>query len=377
MNWIKRNLWFVCGGAVALLLMLGAGYYTWTRLDRNATAREELNAAYEELKRLNNLNPHPGDGKKVDNIKLARQQQAELRAFLEKAAGRIERIAPIPDMGTNLTRAEYASALRLTVAQLQRDATNNSVVLPPNYSFSFEAQRQRAFEVANLTGLATQLGEVKAICDILNRAKINSLLSIRRERVSQEDNAGPPTDYLNVPSETNELAVLTPYEISFQSFGAELAAVIAGFANSPHGILVKSVNVRPAAIGPMLDPSGFAVTPQPFTQPYFQPQPRPGMDPRLARGPGEMSESEQFRQRYGTGPGGGSSADAFRQRYGTGGGKDSLMSRYQQPVAPPPVAPVAAAPTGAAPRGGLQPMLDERQLDVTIVVRIVKLLPRN
>jgi hypothetical protein len=86
---------------------------------------------------------------------------------------------------------------------------------------------------------------------------------------------------------------------------------------------------------------------------------------------GEMSASEQFRQRYGMR---GGASDQFRQRYGNLGGKDSVMSRYQQP-APAPVAPVPTTTPGAPTRGGLQPMLDEQQLDVTISLRIVKLLP--
>src|SRR5688572_25675211 len=198
MGWIKRNLYFVLGSLVALGLMVGAGIYTFTRWQSNAKALEDLNLAYEELKGLNNLNPHPGDGKKVDNTKLAKEQQQELLAFLEKTARRFVRISPTPDSGTNVTRAEFASALRLTIAQLQREATNNSVVLPANYNFSFEAQRQKAFEVGNPGALAVQLGEVKTICDILNKAKVNSLQSIRRERVSTEDNSGTPTDYLDI-----------------------------------------------------------------------------------------------------------------------------------------------------------------------------------
>jgi hypothetical protein len=116
----------------------------------------------------------------VDNIKLAREQQQELRKVLAKTTNNFVRIAPIPD-STKVSGAEFASALRLTIAQLQRAATNNSVVLPQNYNFSFEAQRQQPFLVGNLDALAVQLGEVRAISDILNR-RINSLLSIRRER---------------------------------------------------------------------------------------------------------------------------------------------------------------------------------------------------
>jgi len=91
----------------------------------------------------------------------------------------------------------------------------------------------------------------------------------------------------------------------------------------------------------------------------------PGVIPGRTLPAGEMGSRDLFRQRYGIGPG--------RPGMG-GGGKDSVMSRYQQPV-PPPVAPAPVAPTAAAPKGGLQPMLDEQQLDVTITLRIVKMLP--
>jgi hypothetical protein len=354
-NWIKRNLYFVLGSLLALALMIGAGFYTYTRWQGNQKSSEELGGAYEELKRLNNLNPHPGDGRKIKNIQMAREQRQELQAFLTNVASRIERIAPIPN-SAKVTGAEFASALRLTIAHLQRDATNNSVVLPANYNYSFEAQRQQPFLVGNLDALAVQLGEVKAISDVLNQAKINALLSIRRERVSTEDNSGPPTDYLNVTSETNDLAVLTPYEISFQSFSAELAAVVSGFANSPHAILVTSINVGPAVGGALLDPSLVGEMPPTTTQIYY---PQVPQIPSRMLPPGERSER-----------------DAFRERYGIGGGKDSPMSRYQQRYAtPPPQVYVPQVPVGGTPKGGLQPMLDERQLDVTIMVRVVKLLP--
>ncbi len=348
MAWIKRNLYFVIGSVLALALMGGAGFYTFTRLQRNTKAKEDLNAAYAELQTLNNSNPHPGDGRKVDNIKLAKEQQAELLKYFAKATNSFARITPIPD-SLKVAGSEFASALRLTIAQLQREATNNSVVLPANYNFSFEAQRQQPFLAGNLEALAVQLGEVKAIADILNKAKVNSLLSIRRERVSSEDNSGPPTDYLDIHSQTNELAVLAPYEISFQSFSAELASVMAGFANSPQGMLVKSVNVRPAA-AVTFDPSVTSYTPSTFFAPSI-PSPTLPIPERSAR--------QSFQERYGIGP---------------GGGKDAMAARYGQRPPPPAPAPFVA-PSTTAPKPGLQPMLDERQLDVTIMVHIVKLLP--
>ncbi len=44
------------------------------------------------------------------------------------------------------------------------------------YSFSFAAQRERlAYAAGSLEPLSVQLGEVKAICEVLFQAKVNSL----------------------------------------------------------------------------------------------------------------------------------------------------------------------------------------------------------
>ena len=133
----------------------------------------------------------------------------------------------------------------------------------------------------SLEPLSVQLGEVKAICDVLFQAKINSLDNIRRERVSDDDLKGPQTDYLSEKSVTNELAVLSPYEVSFRCFSSELAAVLAGFASSPCGLMVKTINVEsaPAAAPTSEEPgapailrAGLRSCPRPRAQ--ERPQPR-------------------------------------------------------------------------------------------------------
>jgi hypothetical protein len=110
MDWIKRNLIFVVSAAVALVLIGVAGFYNFSGWKHNADEREKLNAGYEELKRLNTLNPHPGGGK-VDNIKLAREQEQELLVFIAKLASHFARIPAIPD-STNVSGKEFSSALQ-------------------------------------------------------------------------------------------------------------------------------------------------------------------------------------------------------------------------------------------------------------------------
>jgi hypothetical protein len=242
MAWIKRNLSIVIGGIVALALLGGAGYYTFTKWKHNTTVGGEVRAQYDELQRISNLDPHPGNNK-VDNIELARKYRDNLTNVIVRATREFEPIPRIPAVET-VTSQDFASALRRTIDQLQRESANASVNVPERYGFSFEAQRKLLnFDTASLLPLSVQLGEIKAICDVLNRAKVNSFDGIRRERVSTDDVSGPQTDYVERNSVTNKLAIISPYELSFRCFTPELAEVLMQFANSRHGFVVKSINV--------------------------------------------------------------------------------------------------------------------------------------
>jgi len=361
MAWIKRNLYFVIGGAVALALMGLAGWYLYSKWVANEAILAKLSEDYALLDDLNNRRPHPGSGQ-VDNIKRAKEQEQQLRSFIQTARKDFQRIPPIPDQ-PKLTDQAVSAALTRTIAQMQKDATNASVILPPNYNFSFEAEKPKiSFAVGSLEPLAVQLGEVKTICDVLFKAKINSLDGIRRERISSDDyNQGAAqTDYLPDKSMTNELAVLAPYELTFRCFSTELAGVLAGFASSPYALFVKSINVEPAPATATMEPVAAA----PVYVPAAPAAVQPATDMQAA-----------FARRYGIGMGGGD------RRYGGGPsvGEGGIPLRPLAPTAPAPYYPPAAQPAaqpGAAPgANGLATVLDERQLKITINLDVVKLLP--
>jgi hypothetical protein len=245
MGWIKRNLLFAIGGMVALLLLGAAGYYDYASWSHNATAFDKLNEIYGTLKTLNDQKPAPGNAK-VDNIKAAKEQEAIVRDWINQTTNYFMPIAPVP---TNeiVTSENFAAALRRMIDQLQHEADTASVLLPPKYSFSFEAQRYIVkFVPGSLQSLAVQLGEVKTISEVLFASRVNSLDGIQRTRVSDDDTAGPQSDYINDVAVTNNLAVITPYVVTFRGFSAELASVLDGFAASPHVFIVKGINVQPA-----------------------------------------------------------------------------------------------------------------------------------
>lgn len=365
MDWIKRNLFFVLGAVVSALLLAVAGWYSYSRWSRNAAAREELNKAYEELKRLYSLPVHPGGAGKVDNIRLAREQQKRIQSVLAAAGQYFQPPAPIPDSPTP-SDGEFAAALRRTVDQLTREANSASVLLPADFKFSFSQQfQQLSFAPGSLPALAVQLGEVRAICDVLIKAKVNSLDLLQRVRVSPDDLRGPVTDYLEAQMQTNELGVLTPYQIVFRAFSPELAQVISGFANAPHGLIVYSLQVEPASALPVeqqpATPTAPAVTYVPVA-----PTPVPPRYPSRM-----MAEQAEARERAMLRP----------DLYGRPGAPTPAPG-YAVPPAytPPAYAPPAAAPgVPGAPgaRPGPQIVLDERPLQVTMLVEVVKLHPQK
>jgi hypothetical protein len=373
MGWIKRNLYFVIGAVVSLALMGLAGWFLYSKWSLNNDNLGQLNAAYDELRNLNNQNPHPGKPPGTDNIKLAKEQQQQLRDYIQKTRRYYQPIAPIPSEA-KMTDQIFSSAISRTISQLQHAATNASVGLRADnngtgYNFSFEAQKQLvSFSPGSLGALAVQLGEVKALCDILFQAKINALDNIRRERVSADDSGARAlqTDYHNDKSVSNDLAVLTPYELKFRCFSAELAAVLSGLAGSPNNWVVKTINVEPA-------PATETTTPNPV--PMYGPQ-------TVMPAPNPAAE-EAFRSRYGIGSAPGRYGADGGDRYGTGGGAaGGIPYRPLTPGAPayaaPPTSTMPTAPPSGAPaagRGSLQTVLDERPLNITMTVILVKPLP--
>ena len=318
MAWIKRNLFFFIGAVIAVGLLAAAGVYDFQNWRRNNAALDALNQTYTTMQNLLRQNPSPGNDT-VNNIEIAGAQAKQLREWIQQTEQYFQPITPIPNPTNGVVvDAEFAAARDHTINQLQIEAGNASVTLPPQYGFSFEAERTMVkFAPGSLGPLAQQLGEVRALCEILFAAKINSLDAIRRVPVSPDDAVGPQADYLNAPAATNNLAVFMPYEVTFRCFSQDLANVLSSFASSPHGFIVKGINVQPAS----------------------------GVTTTSSSGPQSMERSGQPPFSYYGGP---------------------------QPGYAP--SPPPAAPTG---RGGLQTVLSEQLLSITLEVEIVKLLPAN
>jgi hypothetical protein len=270
MAWIKRNLFFTIGGVIALLLLGAAGYYGYKSWSHNRDEMQAVTDAYAQLAQDYNSTPSPGNDQ-INNIEASQEQTKELENWIEEAKQHFKAVTPIPDPSVGaLTDQAFAGTLRKTIQDMQQDATNSNVDLPPDYAFSFIAERDKVtFSPGSLVPLSTHLGEVKAICEVLFSAKINALVQIQREIVSDNDSTGPQSDYISDKATTVSLgrmgqATITPYTITFKCFSGDLGKVLASMASSDYCFIVKGINVIPAGETQTMDQTG---APQPMPIP--------------------------------------------------------------------------------------------------------------
>lgn len=239
MAWIKRNLFLVVAAVVALALLGIAGFFLWTRMQADQEVQAQLDQAIQRYEELGRRPVHPGteDGK-VNNIELAKDEHKRLESFLGDVRAKFGQ----REIPTNQTDRDFRAFLDQTISELQKQASRQGVGLPEtNYWFSFAAQKA-AFSFKSREMLTHQLMDVRELCELLFAAKINDLKSIRRVPASSDDNNSQDfmTDKKPV---TNDFAIVTPYEITFQGFSSELARVLDRLVNARRVYVVKSVAV--------------------------------------------------------------------------------------------------------------------------------------
>ena len=335
MTWLKRNLFLVIGGAVAVALLCGAGFILWSQKQRADGVTVELDGLITEYQTLTGRDPFPNQ----ENIDATKIEQTRLAGLLEDCR---RHFVPTTSY-TNIDSATFKEILENTIAELEKEAERSGVKLPEKYNFTFKPQRDTmVITAADLLPLTSGLADIRAICEVLYQARVHSLSAIRRVPVSKSDQGS--TEFLtNLKASTNAetAAVVTPYEFTFQGFSGELASVLDGFSRSPHCLIVKNVNVEPAGA----------------TSTEGEPAPVMYSTPGVSVPVPEAAPSP---------------AEVMRRRYGlrAPGGMRGAADRYQQNV-PAPVTTVAAPI-----RRGPETVLDEKPLKITMLIDSVRLPPR-
>jgi hypothetical protein len=275
MLWIRRNLFIVVGGLVALALLGWSVVFLLQNLNRKKALEEEYAAKKSSLDRIYGLNPFPSD----TNIAKAKGEHARVQEAVAQAR---KRFVPIPY--EKVSGPAFKTLLDNTVFEMRKKAEAAGVGLPaPSYAFTFETQKNLVkFAEGSFPALPERLAEIKVLCDLLFDAKINQLVELRRERVSKDD-AGAGNDYHSLTTQTNAAtgAVQTPYEITFLAFSSELAKVLESVAKSPHGLIAKvlMVDTPPEARAPGQPAPGQPAPPGRTPPPGARPAAPPSTEP--------------------------------------------------------------------------------------------------
>lgn len=238
MEWIKRNLFFVCNCLLALCLIAVAVVFLLGSLNRASQLQEEWDAKLAESNRI-----YQGTYPNKENILKAQEEQKKMAGFRNELAADFPPYAEVKKIDDQ----SFKSALESMIAALSEEAGKANVMIPPKYSFTFAEQRSKfQFSPGSVEAWMRQLEDIHAICRVLYSGKINVLDSIQRTPVMEAD----APDILNATPYTNQMGIsFAPYRIGFRSFSAEIAFVLDGFARSTNGgFIVKSVEVSPASV---------------------------------------------------------------------------------------------------------------------------------
>jgi hypothetical protein len=331
MVWIKRNLFFVISMAVGLLLTGYCAYLLYSSLNANSGVSEDYKSTLDNLRAMQQKPPFPS----TDNIQAAKADQDKVRRFLADFRTRFASFPAPPAEDAKGFQTYLADSL----VRFRAAATNAGVQLPADYSFSFSGLIGKlTYPPGNIGPWMQQLEEISAILDILYHAKINYLGGLQRAPVSADENGS--ADCLPAITVTNQWGIVSPYKVTFRGFGAEIAAVMEGFARSSNCFIIKAVAVEPDR---SVQPVAVQTPPQQPVATYIPPpryNPYPYPYPELNRPYDSMGR-----------PG-------FRPPL-----------RPMSPVAAAPSAPSAVAAVAAAP----VTILSESPLLVTISVDVVKL----
>lgn len=236
MAWLKRNLGLAITGVISLALL---GFATYYLLMKKATADEATTKLQEATERLQTLvNRKPGVSQ--ENIAAAKEDQKKIEGFLAE----LKHFFVTPSYPTQITGREFGVHLFEKVNELRREAKEAGVTLPADFQFSFSSQMKVPNIATNaLAALAAQLAEIESICKVLFHAKIHELQAVKRASVTSDETAGFG-DFLSVKGDTNEYAIITPYDVKFKGFSADLGNVLEGFIKAENCITVRDLVVQ-------------------------------------------------------------------------------------------------------------------------------------
>lgn len=248
MGWLKRNLFYVIGGVVALAAIGGAYGFMAGAQQRQQEAMAALGAYTNTVNRLISARPFPS----VEAINKANKEAEVLKVFTSEAEKLFEYQKP-----RRMRSQDFKVHLINSLVKLRADATNNNIRIPRNFNFTFG----HLLPMPNLLQysiepLSMHLQDVQEICKILYDARVHSITGIQRVSAYPREPGGAVLMW-EVAVRTNlttaeAVFTSTPIRFSFRGFTSELTEVLNLLASDERFYVVRKVEVegsRPRRVG--------------------------------------------------------------------------------------------------------------------------------
>jgi hypothetical protein len=287
MDWLKKNLVVVISGVVSLVIIGGAGWYLFSKIQADQSIDEQYNDVRSKLSDFEGKKPFPN----LENVDAAKEQLEKVNSYLTNAS----RFFGQPIVTKNWDNTEFLTYLTKTVTDLRNAAQTSKTTIPTNYWFSFAAQNERAqFDSNTMTKVVAQVEDVQMLASACFNAHIYELIAIQRAPVTLDDTnamTAHASDYLATKRvSTTDFTTIYPYAVTIRCSSTELGAILEGLARAQYGFFVKWVRVEPGEV-----------------------QAEGGEESAVASGPsygGGGGMSAAMRRRYGLMPRGGEAAAA-------------------------------------------------------------------
>lgn len=279
MAFIKKHLVLLIAAVVSLAVLGYAVFFVQQKKEADAAVSVEVDEAAEQFRNLLQRKVHPGN-EKINNIEIAKGEVVKMRSFMEEMREYLKG----PQIATNLNNQMFRAKLDTTIAELRRQADEAGVTLPnTNFWFTYGQYKTTVDFKNDAPGLAAELEDIRSMMRVVYDSRVHALISLKRMPVAESDNYGT-SDYIpNRYPKTNDWAVTTSYEVTFQGFSSELARVMEGLANAKQCFVVKSVGVAQAPEERKLMPAApMMMNPMPmYNDPYarYRMQQQPAFRP--------------------------------------------------------------------------------------------------
>jgi hypothetical protein len=245
MDWIRQNRFLATYLAIFVPALLLVGWFVYVSAGRASQVAEDYAAQLTELQRLQKLEPYP-DASSVDRIEEMRTAFSDAVSQLQKQLATRE---PAPEFPP-LKPLQFQDKLRQMVDETTKAAQAAGMALPDNFYLGFEQYRATPPDDAVTPGLDAQLGAIRDLVNLLIKAHVESLISIKRAPLPHEVSASAaaatpgPTPKATARQQAAETVVREPVQIEFEGLPNALRDALNAITEAPRLYAISAIIVK-------------------------------------------------------------------------------------------------------------------------------------